>query len=75
MLIVTIQETKLQGISLRTWDKFVPNAARVIELEADNDELEVILEQFPFLYNGKRVQTFTDNVAKMIMVFWQQKYN
>ena len=75
MLVVTFKRMETCKLSLHVNDQFTIDAARVNKVQADCDELDVIIEQFPFLYNGKRVQTFTDDVAKMIMVFWQQKYN
>ena len=54
---------------------FLADPSSVIEIQADCDELGFIIDIFPFLYEGGRVQTFKDNVAKMIMVIWQKEFN
>lgn len=75
MMYVSFKEIENVSITLHIGQAFTTNAAKVTEVQADGDELDLIVNEYPFLYNGKRAQTFSGTTAKMIIVFWQKSFN
>lgn len=75
-MFIDSKSTQLDGqIVIYLGYEYPFNPAGVTRVQADGDELNFIIKEMSYLYNGRSVQVFEGVVAKLIVHIWNIRFS